>query len=237
MSYEVIKTIGGRKYRYDVESYRDPETGKVRNKWRYAGKAEGGAPPRHRRRAHETRDALMGALEALLEHTAWHEVTVRAIAQEATLAEATFYRYFKSRDDLLLACAHRLIEESDARLASLSEIEATVGDERRRLRERAVTAFTNPHGNAVFFALWVTGGSEELRQRRFERRRVAFLDYLRLLTRRGYVVLDNEDIETMAKALAVFAQALSYRTVIERRPLEADESDAIGLLIERTIFT
>jgi len=236
MSYEVIKLISGHKYRYEVESYRDADTGKVRNRWRYTGKAEGGAPPRPRRRSIETREALMRALETLLDQTPWHDVTVRAITQEAGLAEATFYRYFKSRNDLLLACAQRLVEEGDARLASLADIASTVDDERQRLRERAAAAFTNPHGTAVFFALWVTGGSEDLRQRRFERRRIAFLDYLTQLAQRKYIVLGSDDIQTMAKALAVFAQALSYRTVIERRPLVADDADAVGLLIERTVF-
>jgi AcrR family transcriptional regulator len=236
MSYEVVKTISGRKYRYEVESHRDSATGKVRNKWRYLGKAEGDAPPRHRRRAEETRSALMRSLEELLEHTPWQDVTVLAIARGAALAEATFYRYFKSRADVLFACAQQIVDEGDLRLASLAEIAETVEAERRRLRERAVDALTNPRGNAVFFALWVSGGSDELRTRRNEHRRSAFVEYLKRLRQSDYITIKDDEIDEAARGLAVFAQALSYRTVIERRPLEQDEAHSVGLLFERIVF-
>ena len=41
MAYEVIKRVSGRAYRYRVESYRDPETRRVRGKWTYLGRVEG----------------------------------------------------------------------------------------------------------------------------------------------------------------------------------------------------
>jgi len=48
MAHEVIKKVGRRAYRYRVESYRDPETKKVRSRWRYLGVAAPGdsaSPP------------------------------------------------------------------------------------------------------------------------------------------------------------------------------------------------
>src|ERR1700739_318471 len=99
MAYEVVKTIRGRKYRYVVESYRDVETGKVRNKWRYLGKAEGEQPPVRRARRDDARVKLLDAAERLLDREAWSDITVRHIAAEAGVAEATFYRYFQSRSD------------------------------------------------------------------------------------------------------------------------------------------
>lgn len=38
MSFTRIKKVNGKEYRYEVTSYRDPETGKVRHRSRYLGK-------------------------------------------------------------------------------------------------------------------------------------------------------------------------------------------------------
>ncbi len=38
MSYTRIKTINGQRYRYEITSYRDPVTGKVRHRSQYVGK-------------------------------------------------------------------------------------------------------------------------------------------------------------------------------------------------------
>ena len=41
VAYKVTKRIGGRAYLYRVESQRDPETGRRRNRWTYLGRAPG----------------------------------------------------------------------------------------------------------------------------------------------------------------------------------------------------
>jgi len=67
VAYEVIKRVGGRAYRYRVESYRDPETRRVRGKWTYLGRVEGEgtlSPERQARPSSRTR--LLNALEELL---------------------------------------------------------------------------------------------------------------------------------------------------------------------------
>jgi AcrR family transcriptional regulator len=236
MSYEVIKTIRGRKYRYEVSSYRDPETGKVRNKWQYAGKAEGDAPPKPRRRAGETRASLTNALERILETTFWHDVTVSAIARAANVAEATFYRHFHSRNDVLLACAQRLFAEGDVHLAALLDIAETPPTERRRLREWANAIVSNPHGSAVFFALWTSGGASDLRELRLERRRQLFHDYLLQLAQRGYVAIDRAAIDLLATELALLIQAFGYRTIVDRQPLSDVESVAVAAMVERLVW-
>jgi AcrR family transcriptional regulator len=236
MSYEVIKTIRGRKYRYEVESYRDPETGKVRNKWRYAGKVEGDVAPKHRRRADETRASLTGALERILQTTFWHDVTVSAIARGAGVAEATFYRYFKSRNDVLLACAERLFSEGDVQLDALLEIAETPQLERGRLREWAHAIVSNPHGSAVFFALWLSGAAADLRQRRLERRREVFRDYLLRLEEKRYIAIDRDEVDRLAAELALLIQAFGYRTILDRQPLTDAESVAVGAMIERLVW-
>jgi AcrR family transcriptional regulator len=236
MSYEVIKTIRGRRYRYEVESYRDPETGKVRNKWRYAGKAEGGAPPKPRRRADETRASLTNALERILETTLWHAVTVSAIARGANVAEATFYRYFHSRNDVLLACALRLFAEGDVQLATLLEIAEAPSVERLRLRAWANAIVGNPHGSAVFFALWVSGGAADLRQLRQECRREIFHEYLLRLEQRRYIHMGRDAVDLLATELALLIQAFGYRTILDRQPLSDVESVAVAAMVERLVW-
>ncbi len=96
MAYEVIKRVGGRAYRYRVESYRDPETRRVRGKWTYLGRVEGEgtlSPERQARPSSRTR--LLNALEALLEMRDLSALTTGIIASHAGLAYGTFYRYFK----------------------------------------------------------------------------------------------------------------------------------------------
>ena len=96
MAYEVIKRVGGRAYRYRVESYRDPETRRVRGKWTYLGRVEGEgtlSPERQARPSSRTR--LLNALEELLGMRDLSALTTGIIANHAGLAYGTFYRYFK----------------------------------------------------------------------------------------------------------------------------------------------
>ncbi len=236
MAYEVVKTIRGRDYRYEVESYRDPQTGKVRNKWRYLGRATGGAPPRRRSRGEETRSGLMAALERLLARTPWSEITAQHIAAEADVAAATLYRYFHSRNDVLEACAARADAEYDARLAELADIAQTRPLEQARLRAWTIRVANDPPGSAVLFALWASGASGAVGLERDAHRRRAFQRYLEHLTERGYVALAQGERERLAAAIALIAQAFSYRVVIARRPLLDEDSDALATAIERLVF-
>ncbi len=68
VAYEVIKRVSGRAYRYRVESYRDPETRRVRGKWTYLGRVEGeGTLSPERKARPSSRDRLLDAVERLLE--------------------------------------------------------------------------------------------------------------------------------------------------------------------------
>lgn len=98
MAYEVIKRVSGRAYRYRVESFRDPETRRVRGRWTYLGRvdpAEAGLPERPAKRS--SRDRLLDAVARLLaEHDA-ESLSAGSIAREAGVAYGTFYRYFTDR--------------------------------------------------------------------------------------------------------------------------------------------
>lgn len=236
MAYEVLKTIRGRQYRYVVESYRDEETGKVRNKWRYLGKADSDQPPVRRLAGEQTRTKLMDAAERLLDRENWSGITVRHIAAEAGVAEGTFYRHFQSRPDLLRACASRVVETLEARLGALRGIAETRDDERKRVRALAVEFVSNPPGAAVMYALWSTGESRGLRTERQVRRQRALSTYLRELRERGYVTFSDSEIEELSIELALLLQSFSYRTVIERRHLNDGEYEAVAAIVDRVIF-
>jgi AcrR family transcriptional regulator len=135
VSHEVVKSVKGREYRYRVESYRDPESGKVRGRWTYLGRVEGGrlTAPDARRPA-QTRERLLDALSALLDRREFAEVTVSEIAAAAGLAHGTFYRYFKDKQAALRAAAVRVRENIER---SRPDFEAPLGslsDERARIR-------------------------------------------------------------------------------------------------------
>lgn len=107
MAYEVTKTVNGRAYRYRVRSERDPDTGKTRNRWTYLGRAGAAGPTAVRERAN-AREALLDALERLLDRDDLSEVTAGAVSVEAGLAHGTFYRYFKNKNAAIYALLDRV---------------------------------------------------------------------------------------------------------------------------------
>jgi len=236
MAYEVVKTIRGRQYRYAVESYRDADSGKVRNKWRYLGKADSDQPPARRTRGVETRIKLMDAVERLLDRGPWSDTTVRHIATEAGVAEATFYRHFRSRSELLKACSGRVMEQFEERLKTLLDIASSRNDERARLRGLVVNSVSEPPGAAVIHALWTTGETGSLREQRQIRREHALNRYLKKLGDRGYVTLTDADVAELSHALALLLQSFAYRTVIERRHLNEGQYDAAATIVDRLVF-
>ncbi|MBI5716252.1 MAG: TetR/AcrR family transcriptional regulator [Burkholderiales bacterium] len=53
------------------------------------------------RRTQRTRNALRGALLALMHEVGWDEIDVRRICARADVGRSTFYNHFTSKDDLL----------------------------------------------------------------------------------------------------------------------------------------
>jgi AcrR family transcriptional regulator len=98
LAYEVIKRVSGRAYRYRVESFRDPETRRVRGRWTYLGRvdpADAGLPDRPAKLS--SRDRLLDAVGRLLETADAEALSAGSIAREAGVAYGTFYRYFTDR--------------------------------------------------------------------------------------------------------------------------------------------
>jgi len=219
MSYEVVKTVRGREYRYLVESYRDAQTGKVRNKWRYLGKGLGEQPPRRRTRAEAMRANLIRALQALLERRPWSAITMREVAAQAGVAPATVYRYFSSCDDLLRAAAAEANDRLEARLAELHRLRSDREGERVRLRAWFAALLEEVPRQATPIAL--IGDRHPRRQRAFER-------YFELLAAHGYRTIAHGERPALALALSQIVSA--------RVPLRDDECSALATTVERLIF-
>lgn len=136
LAYEVIKRVSGRAYRYRVESFRDPETRRVRGRWTYLGRvdpADAGLPERPPKPS--SRERLLDAVARLLAENDAEALSAGSIAREAGVAYGTFYRYFTDR-------AHAVRETLLRRGPSLGDVATcfagplgTRDDERRRLSE------------------------------------------------------------------------------------------------------
>jgi AcrR family transcriptional regulator len=145
LAYEVIKRVSGRAYRYRVESFRDPETRRVRGRWTYLGRvdpADAGLPERPPKPS--SRDRLLDAVARLLATGDAESLSAGSIAREAGVAYGTFYRYFTDR-------GHAVRETLLRHGPSLGDIDARFGqppasreDERARvagwLRDTAASA-------------------------------------------------------------------------------------------------
>jgi len=134
MAYEVIKRVSGRAYRYRVESYRDPQTRRVRGKWTYLGRVEGdGALAAKRPTRSNSRTRLLDALERLLDVHAISELSTGAIAREAGVAYGTFYRYFSDLEHIVRDAVLRLDATMLRPCEQLAAASTTLESERRKV--------------------------------------------------------------------------------------------------------
>jgi AcrR family transcriptional regulator len=191
VAYEVIKRVSGRAYRYRVESYRDPETRRVRGKWTYLGRVEGeGTLSPERKARPSSRDRLLDAVERLLETNELATISTGMVASEAGLAYGTFYRHFR---DLAHVVRDAMVRET-ANLESLNERfneePGTAETEHAKLvswvRETIATVLARP---GLFRAWHVTSNHDwpvvAERQRRFEANVEHMVGYLERLRAAG----------------------------------------------------
>jgi AcrR family transcriptional regulator len=235
MAYEVLKTIGAHRYRYRVESYRD-DTGKVKNRWTYVGRADTEAAPGKRRSsAEQTRERIAAAFLRLVERAALDEVTPAAIAREAKLSSATFYRHFRSRDEVIAFCTQRAMSDLNSRLAELKAIAATAAEERRRLRAFAADLVRRPSAPPGLFRAWSVLSPERVREERHTRRIKAFGEYIEELAQRGYIKTPGH-VRRLAIALSMIVGTFIRSSVIENRLLSQEDYAVVGETFTRLLF-
>jgi AcrR family transcriptional regulator len=237
MAYEVTKLVHGRPYRYRVRSERDPVSGKLRNRWTYLGRADAAdraEPIRTRRNA---RTALLDALYRLFATNDPDAVTAAAVAAEAGLANGTFYRYFRNKQDAIMALLERVRDESSAG-ASLTAVPADRAAARRTLREWTHVKLRSPerHGGLIR-ALYVLSSHDAALLALRRDRRQAFVDglqtYLALLVARGFAQVD--DPAGTAHTIVALMDG-TIREAVVLQPLDDARIAATIDMIERAVF-
>jgi len=239
MAYEVTKLVNGRPYRYRVRSERDPVSGKTRNRWTYLGRADAGRPHVAVKPRPNAREALLDALERLLDRSDPGEVTAAAVSVEAGLAHGTFYRYFTNRVSAIRALADRLRSAKAAQFGSIDAPPAAASAARAALRAwtQGVLSARTEHPGLVRAVYALAARDPEIRAALLERRdghARKLVAWLRDLAERGIIVLP--DAEAAGDVLFAMLDGVGREAVAAGEPLEERHVAAAVDLIERAVF-
>jgi AcrR family transcriptional regulator len=238
MAYEVTKLVHGRPYRYRVRSERDAATGKVRNRWTYLGRADAAEQPATVRVRRNARGALLDALESLLASMPPDEVTAAAISAAAGLAHGTFYRYFRNKNEALLALFDRVRVESTGGDDPFAVVPDSRADARAALRAWATTLVRKPERHAATMrAIHILSSrDEELMAYRQARRDLVLkglCGYLTVIGERGFA--PASDPAATAAVLFAMIEGLFRETLFGGLFDDARVAAAVDL-IERAVF-
>jgi AcrR family transcriptional regulator len=241
MAYEVTKRIGGRAYRYRVESIRDPDTGKRRSRWTYLGRAGPAAgpasePPKRRTNA---RELLLDALERLIDRTDFASLTADQVSTEAGLAHGTFYRHFRDKRDALRAALERVRERRGPVVEALRDDVRTEAEARAGIGAMVGTALRSPAQHPAllraFYAL--AERDPELARERRERkagitRRIA--QHLAALSARGLARVRDPD--TTAAAILAMIDGFFRDALVDGTALDDARIAGAIEVAERAVF-
>jgi AcrR family transcriptional regulator len=245
MAHEVVKQVGQRAYRYRVESFRDPETKKVRSRWTYLGRVDlagdgtaAGAVV-SRRAPERTRERLVDAFERLVERLPYGAVTAGAVADEAGLAHGTFYRHFKDKRAVLVRALDRVREELERATPTFDPPFGPPAAERERVRAWVEGVLMRPATHrgvlrAWYDALRVDDALRAEREARRRRRVAALSAYLELLTESGTAAIEN--VEPLATALVALVDAVFRIEVLEREEPDVTLVAGASDVFVRSIF-
>jgi AcrR family transcriptional regulator len=239
MAYEVTKLVNGRPYRYRVRSERDPASGKVRNRWTYLGRADAGRAPAAAKPRPNAREALLDALERLLDRSDPGDVTAAAVSVEAGLAHGTFYRYFRNRVDAIHALGERLRSARAAELGAIDEAPADAAAARAALRAwTGVLLRTRTEHHGLVRALYaLAAGDPEIRAAlldRRERHARRLAAWLRELADRGIIALPAAD--AASAVLFAMLDGIGREALAAGEPLDEGHVVAAIDLVERAVF-
>ncbi|MGP6159161.1 MAG: TetR/AcrR family transcriptional regulator [Vulcanimicrobiaceae bacterium] len=241
MAHEVIKRVGQRAYRYRVDTYRDPATGKVRGKWTYLGRAggDGASVARPRRTPEETRERLLAALERLLDEREYAGVTAGAIATGAGLAHGTFYRYFTDKKAALRAAIERAREAWARTRPSFEPPYASLNEERARVRAWVTAVLSAPYERRGLMRAWLTQREtdselQDLRRRNRAQTVEALASYLEGLG--SAMTTGVPRPKELAFALLVLLEETLRRALVEGVKPDAGAIAGVVDVFDRAIF-
>lgn len=241
MPYEVIKRVGKRAYRYRVESYRDPESGRSKGRWTYLGRYHEPLETEERKLAEQqenaTRDRLLNAFEELLRETSFDEVTIDAIVTCANVSHATFYRHFKNKRAMLIAAIERVKDELNP-TSVLRVTSSDVAGERKKLRQFFHQILNRGIASGLVRAL--------LEARFYDPMVHAFWDAflkLRVQMWSRYIAELNEhgmghgdDPQRLSALLMMFGQGTISEISLHRGKLTEQDADALADMFGRIVF-
>jgi AcrR family transcriptional regulator len=241
MAYEVVKTIGRRQYRYRVQSERDAQTGKVRNRWTYLGRVaseQGAAKSRPARP--NARLRLLAAAQSLLEAGDASALTVDAIVSVAGVAHGTFYRYFRDRSQALEELARHIratsgIEEDHLLRDDVISLDAARAAVRRWLVDKL--RYAREHRASVRAWHALIASDARLAAYREERREAAFSrlrDHIEVLNARGFARVG--DPASTAAGLSALYDGIVRSSILERDRLSDAAIEAAADIAERALF-
>ncbi|MFY9781400.1 MAG: TetR family transcriptional regulator [Candidatus Baltobacteraceae bacterium] len=242
MAHEVVKHVGSRAYRYRVETYRDPASGKVRGRWTYLGRAGGegeSSATRPRRSARDTRERLLAALERLLEEQEYSGVTAGAIAAAAGLAHGTFYRYFADRGAALRAAIERAREAWARTRPSFEPPFGSLEAERVRVRAWVAAVLSAPYERRGLVRAWYAQREIDTELKALQRRNRAqtvdaLASYLEGLGKA--ITIGVPRPREFADALLVLLEGTVRRVLVEGENLDAGAIAGVVDVFDRAIF-
>lgn len=239
MAYEVVKRVGSRAYRYRVESYRDPKTGKSKGNWTYLGRyvePAGDSRSANRRVRISTSDRLIAAFQSLLEESSFDKVTVATIASRAGVSHATFYRNFPNKGSVLVAALMRMKNELNP--AAVLHLTSDVAGERAKLRgflQRLLTRGVNSGlVRAVFEARFSDARVRAFWEQLIKERALIWRTYIGEINAAG--LGRGDDPKKLTDTLMVFAQGMLSELALRGRAVAETEIDVLAEIFGRIVF-
>jgi AcrR family transcriptional regulator len=239
MPYEVVKRVNGREYRYRVERYRDPATGKSRARWTYLGPVRDGLP-RKRAAGGQTRDRLVDAVSELVEEMPWSDITADRIAARAKLAHGTLYRHFRDRWDVLRAAVARRRADLERERPRFDGPIQDRESERERLRGWVLSVVSLPlerpglaHAYDELLKEHETDAAE--RRERGASAQAALTAYLQSLAGAG-LIAPPRDVAGLSRALLIALKAVYGAAAADGSPSKDEAARAVAELFDRAVF-
>jgi AcrR family transcriptional regulator len=240
MPYEVTKHIKGHDYRYQVVSYRDPQSRKVKQNWTYVGRIDGSSGVAARKPRSDTRERIIGAILQLLDTRDLAHITIDVIIRTAFVSRGTFYRYFPDKSAALTASVETAFSEIRRTPRTLDGPLGTVETERQRLRAWIDEIIHHSvRSSGIHRAI---AASPELRKARREQGELShqavfdtIVRYVRRLQAAGLVKTDDPDC--LAFGVVCIINGFFKRVVIDGATnLEAQLLDGTVELLVRGLF-
>jgi AcrR family transcriptional regulator len=236
VAYEVIKRVGGRAYRYRVESYRDPETRRVRGKWTYLGRVEGeGTLSPERQARPSSRSRLLNALEELLESRDLSALTTGIIASRAGLAYGTFYRYYKDVQHIVREAMLRHSTTTDRLLDELFADVSTAIVERSKLNNWVGEMIAEAQRHPGLIRAWHVASNQDAalvteRQARFDAAVKSFAQYIDKLNAAGLTSVKSPTFN--AYALVALCTAIVRECAVEKEFVPAKVQGLVSVIVD-----